>query len=101
MTGGGALSQSYADGQIVDGTAATLAALVNPPQVTFGSLNYGAPQGQVVYAGQAPDLVAGAIQVNFIVPLNAPTGPAVSVYVLVPGPAFTSYQAAAVTLALR
>jgi uncharacterized protein (TIGR03437 family) len=101
MTGGGALSQSYADGQIVDGTAATLAALVNPPQVTFGSLNYGAPQGQVVYAGQAPDLVAGAIQVNFIVPLNAPAGPAVPVYVLVAGSAFTSYQAAAVTLALR
>jgi uncharacterized protein (TIGR03437 family) len=101
MTGGGALSQSYADGQIVDGTAATLAALVNPPQVNVGSLNYGAPQGQVVYAGQAPDLVAGAIQVNFIVPLNAPAGPAVPVYVLLTGPAFTSYQAAAVTLALR
>ena len=101
MTGAGALSQSYADGQIVAGTAGTLAALVNPPQVNVGSLNYGAPQGRVVYAGQAPDLVAGAIQVNFMVPLSAPAGPAVPIYVLIPGPAFTENQAPAVTLALK
>jgi uncharacterized protein (TIGR03437 family) len=100
MTGAGALNQSYADGQIVGGTAATLAALVNPPQVNFGSLNYGAPQGQVVYAGQAPYLVAGAIQLNFTVPLNAPATSAVAVYFQEPGIP-SELQAAAVMLAIR
>jgi len=100
MTGAGALSRSYADGQIVGGAAGSFASLVNLPQVTFGSLNYGAPQGQVVYAGQAPDLVAGAVQLNFTVPLNAPAGPAVAVYVQVPG-IYAEREGPAVTLALQ
>jgi uncharacterized protein (TIGR03437 family) len=100
MTGAGAFSQSYADGQIVGGTAATLAALLNQPSVDFGSFSYSAPQGQVVYSGQAPDLVAGAVQVNFTVPLNAPTGSAVSVYFMVSGIP-TEQQGPAVTLALK
>jgi uncharacterized protein (TIGR03437 family) len=102
MTGAGALSQTYADGQVVEGTASTLAALVNPPTVVFGSFNSGAPQGQIEYAGQAPDLVAGAVQVNFMVPMDSPTGVAVPVYFIVPGPFVPPYEVpAGVTLALQ
>jgi len=97
MTGAGTLSQPYADGQIAGGVAS----LVYPPQVNFGSLNYGAPQGQIVYAGQAPDLVAGAVQVNFTVPLDAPTGASVPIYLEVSQVANSFYQTPAVTLAIQ
>jgi uncharacterized protein (TIGR03437 family) len=100
MTGAGPLSQSYADGQIVVGTAETLAALVSPPQLDFGSLNYDAPQAVIVYAGQAPGLVAGAVQVNFTVPLGAPSGAAVPVYLTVSGMA-SELEGLSVTLAVQ
>jgi uncharacterized protein (TIGR03437 family) len=65
-TGLGLLNQSYADGQIVTGTAS----LVAPPAI--GVNGYVA---QIQYIGQAPGLVAGAIQINLVVPKGVPSGP--------------------------
>ncbi len=65
-TGMGKLTQEFADGQIVSGTAP----LVNPPQIWIGGL-----AAQTTYLGQAPGLVAGAIQINAIVPQSAVPGP--------------------------
>lgn len=66
-TGLGQLSQTYADGQIVSGVAA---AVLSPPRITVGGLT-----AKTTYLGQAPGLVAGAIQLNVIVPQNAFVGP--------------------------
>ena len=66
-TGMGQLNQSYADGEIV---TAPLAMLVNAPQIQLG----GVP-AQTQYLGQAPGFVAGAMQMNLIVPGNVTSGP--------------------------
>lgn len=54
--------------------------MVYTPQISSGSSNAKAPEAQITYAGHAPDLVAGAVQVNFTVPLNAPTGGSVLIH---------------------
>ena len=51
-----------------------------PVQVTVG----GVP-AEVLYAGAAPHLVAGWLQVNFRVPMNAPTGDAIPLVLTVAG----------------
>ena len=40
-----------------------------------------AEQPAVQYIGQAPGLVAGAIQLNVVVPPDAPSGPSVPIYI--------------------
>ena len=65
-TGFGPLSQSYADGQIVYGSPALV---VNPPTICFNGHD-----ARFQYFGQAPNLVAGAIQINLILP-DVPSGP--------------------------
>jgi uncharacterized protein (TIGR03437 family) len=65
-TGFGPLSQSYADGQIVYGSPALV---VNPPTICFNGHD-----AKIQYFGQAPNLVAGAIQINLILP-DVPPGP--------------------------
>jgi uncharacterized protein (TIGR03437 family) len=66
-TGLGLLNQPYADGQIVTESGATL---VSPPAITVDS-----HPAEIQYLGQAPDLVAGAIQINLVVPTDLLSGP--------------------------
>ena len=62
ITGGGLTTPALLDGQIA---GFRLAYAVNPVQVWFGSLgNY----GDVVYAGSAPGMPAGVLQINVRVP---------------------------------
>lgn len=71
-TGLGALRDPLADGQIA-GNA--LSPLTQSPAIYLGFL-----QMNVRYAGQAPGLAAGAIQINFEVSTNVSAGPAVLLY---------------------
>jgi len=80
LTGGGVFTQTYSDGQIAPPVMAPLSATLG---AKFGD-GYGAP-AEVQYSGQAPGLVAGATQVNVVVPMDAPTGPSVPLYVGVGG----------------
>lgn len=72
-TGFGIMSPPYPDGLIVEGA---LSQLVPAPTVFVGGISVPAT---IQYAGQAPDLVAGAVQINFVVPQDAPTGPAIGI----------------------
>ena len=72
-TGFGAMSPPYPDGLIVSGA---LSQLVLAPNVYVGGLSVPAT---IQYAGQAPGFVAGAVQINFVVPQDAPTGPAIGI----------------------
>jgi uncharacterized protein (TIGR03437 family) len=92
MTGAGPLSAAYDDGQIVTGAPAVLP---NPPGVGLG---VGVARADVVYAGQAPGMVAGVVQVNFVIPNDAPTGAAIELYVGIP--IYPAVQSPAVTLAI-
>jgi astacin len=65
-TGAGVFEKSFADGQII---GAELAAPKAPVYVRFDKL-----PGSVVYAGVAPTLVNGALQVNVRVPNDAVGG---------------------------
>jgi uncharacterized protein (TIGR03437 family) len=63
-----------------------------PVQVTVG----GVP-AEIIYAGEAPDSVAGVLQVNFRVPARAPIGDAVPIALAIGG--FRSTEG--VTMAIR
>ena len=66
-TGLGLPESSYADGQIVTGPGS----LGNPPEIGFAS------EGLVLqteYMGPAPGFVAGAMQINIVIPVGAPPG---------------------------
>jgi uncharacterized protein (TIGR03437 family) len=91
LSGGGLLNHTFSDGQIAP---LALADLTATPQVYFGPA-----RAQVQYAGQAPGLVAGATQMNVFVPLDAPTGPAVPLYLTQGGP--YSQEHPALTVALQ
>ncbi len=71
-TGVGLLSSAYSDGEIASGPPAVV---VNPPSIFIGS----SPAASVQYVGQAPGLVAGAIQINAWVPKGGGAGPAVPI----------------------
>jgi uncharacterized protein (TIGR03437 family) len=64
-TGGGATGNPVIDGQFTT-TAASVAARV--------SAQIGGVDAPVTYAGDAPGLVSGALQINIQVPATAPTG---------------------------
>jgi uncharacterized protein (TIGR03437 family) len=66
-TGLGLLSESYADGEIVSGPLGTV---LDPPQISVQYL-----PAEVQYLGQAPGLVAGAVQINLVVPAGVSSGP--------------------------
>ena len=68
-TGMGALSPAVADGTVISSTPLPVPAL--SVQVTIGGKT-----AQVLYAGAAPGLVAGAIQINVSVPTGIPSGDA-------------------------
>ena len=73
-------------------TGATLKKPTAPVTVTIGGI-----AATVAYAGSAPGLVSGVLQVNVVVPANAPSGPSVPV-VLTIGTASTQQN---VTIAVQ
>ena len=88
-TGAGQTDPPGVDGQVT-GTAL-------PSPLLSVSVQIGGVGAQVLYAGAAPALVSGVVQVNAIVPVNAPSGPAVPITLTVgatPSPA-------GVTLAIK
>jgi uncharacterized protein (TIGR03437 family) len=77
-TGAGQTNPSSIDGQVA---GAFLPSPLLPVSVQIGGLG-----AQVLYAGAAPGLIAGVLQVNCLIPADAPSGPAVSIMLNV-GPA--------------
>lgn len=76
-TGAGALSPAGRDGALGQGTAQRA---VLPVKVLIGGI-----EAEVLYAGAAPGLIAGALQVNCRVPAGSPVGAAVEVELKVGG----------------
>jgi uncharacterized protein (TIGR03437 family) len=65
-TGAGLMNPAQLDGQIA---GPTLVSPVLPVELTIGGL-----RADVIYAGSAPGLVSGVIQVNAQIPSDAPSG---------------------------
>jgi len=72
-TGGGLTSPLAVTGQVATSSGSLVAA---PVRVLIGGV-----EAQVLYAGPAPGLISGAIQINAVVPQSAATGTAVPVTV--------------------
>jgi uncharacterized protein (TIGR03437 family) len=71
-TGAGQTDPPSVDGEVSSGP--------NLPKVSFPVIvQIGGVEAQVLYAGAAPELVAGVIQVNCLVPADAPSGETVPV----------------------
>ena len=70
-TGSGQTDPPGGDGQTTGGV---LPKPVQPISVEIGSV-----RARVLYAGAAPGMVAGVLQVNYVVPMNPPSGYAVPV----------------------
>jgi uncharacterized protein (TIGR03437 family) len=87
-TGGGVLSPAATDGAL----AQTLSKISQPYSVRIGGL-----PATVSYAGAAPGMIEGVLQINAIVPAGIPANPAVPVDITVAG--ITS--PAGVTIAVR
>jgi uncharacterized protein (TIGR03437 family) len=75
-TGGGQTTPAEKDGRIVR----EVERLIANPSAQIGGI-----EAQVYYAGGAPGLVSGALQVNVTIPANAPTGDAISLLLSVAG----------------
>ena len=70
MTGEGQTNPQGVDGAIIPPVASALKKPLLPVTVTIGGVDVGVP----LYAGSAPGLVSGVMQVNVTIPANAPTG---------------------------
>ena len=66
VTGLGLLGKSYADGEVVTGGLGSVTHDLTMSLVAPGPLFL-----EVLYAGQAPNMAAGVVQVNARIPLNA------------------------------
>jgi uncharacterized protein (TIGR03437 family) len=73
-TGEGATTPFGTDGKITPADGSQLKRPVLPVMVTIGGL-----PAEVQYAGSAPGLVSGLMQINVVVPEDAPSGDAVPV----------------------
>ena len=69
MTGEGQTSPQGADGAVIPAIASALKKPILPVTVTIAGID-----AVVAYAGSAPGLISGVMQVNVTIPLNAPTG---------------------------
>jgi uncharacterized protein (TIGR03437 family) len=78
LTGAGAMNPHLEDGEIV--APGRLAKPKLPVRVLIGGV-----EAPVQYAGSAPGLVSGLVQLNVMVPPNAPSGASVKVEVYVGG----------------
>lgn len=74
-TGAGQTNPAGIDGQIAGGAL--------PKPLLPVSVEIGGIASQVVYAGAAPGLVSGILQVNCVVPMTAPSGYAVPVVLFI------------------
>lgn len=88
-SGAGQTSPPSVDGEV---TGTVLAKPVLPVSVQIGGAD-----AEVLYAGAAPGLIAGVVQVNALVPSGATPGPAVPIVLLVGG----ANSQAGVTVAIR
>jgi len=70
-TGAGQTNPPSVDGQV---TATSLPALLQAVSVQIGGLN-----ATVSYAGAAPNLVAGVVQINATIPAGVPSGPSIPI----------------------
>lgn len=77
-TGGGKLTPGAATGQITSGVPGQLSF---PASVSFSGIQAGPP----LYAGAAPSLVSGVVQVNVQIPIDCPTGPAIPLVLTIGG----------------
>ena len=66
-TGGGTTSPFGVDGAVTP-------AILYPLNANVTAIIGGKPM-QVIYSGGAPGLLSGAMQINILIPLDAPTGP--------------------------
>ena len=73
--GGGQTNPPSEDGQV---TGAVLPTPLLPVSVRIGGLD-----ANVIYAGAAPELISGVLQVNVVVPEGVPSGPSVPVLIMV------------------
>jgi len=77
-TGEGTTNPFGTDGRIIPADVSELKRPVLPVKVTIG----GVP-AEVQYAGSAPGMVSGAMQLNVVVPEDAPSGSAVPIVITV------------------
>jgi uncharacterized protein (TIGR03437 family) len=92
MTGEGQTNPAGVDGAVI---APVLSALKNP--ILPVSATVGGQQATITYAGSAAGLISGVMQVNLVIPANAPTGGAVSIVITVG----TAASQAGVTVAVQ
>jgi uncharacterized protein (TIGR03437 family) len=71
-TGFGQTSPAGQDGLVADSSSL-------PQPILPVTAQIGGQAAQVLYAGGAPGIVAGVLQVNVSIPIGVPTGPAVPV----------------------
>ena len=88
-TGAGQTNPPGIDGQIIDGTP--------PSPLLPVSVQIGGLPAQVVYAAAAPGQVSGLLQVNCVVPPDAPSGSAVPIAIIVN----TANSQSGVTIAIQ
>ena len=70
MTGEGQTAPGGVDGLVIPGDGSVLKHPLLPVSVTIGGVDVGVP----LYAGSAPGLISGVMQVNVTIPLTAPIG---------------------------
>lgn len=92
-TGEGSVTPLGVDGDVTN--ASNLRRPVARVRVRIGSIEV--PEADIFYAGSAPGLVLGVLQVNFRYPLNAPTGSNVPIEITVGN----NTSAGGTTVALR
>jgi uncharacterized protein (TIGR03437 family) len=71
MTGEGQTTPGGVDGAVIPAVVSALKHPLLPVSVTIGGVDCGVP----LYAGSAPGLISGVMQVNVTIPPTAPTGP--------------------------
>jgi len=81
MTGEGQTSPGGVDGAVIPPVASALKSPVLPVTATIGGVQV--TGSAVLYYGSAPGLISGVMQVNLMIPQNAPTGSAVPIVVTV------------------
>jgi uncharacterized protein (TIGR03437 family) len=78
----------------IDGQVATV---ILPSPLLAVSVRIGGLDSQVMYAGAAPGIIAGVIQVNCVIPADIPSGPAIPIVLNVG----TASSPAGITLAVK
>ena len=76
MTGEGATAPQGSDGAIIPADGSALKKPVLTVTATIGGIT-----ADVQYAGSAPGIVSGVMQVNLLIPANAPVGGAVPIVI--------------------